>query len=258
MEIKVLNENTTVKNIFVKDNDNWIKFETTGSNNKSKLYDGVSFKNYKGTTFDVSVYNVSNMTDMTEMFYYCYNLTSLDLSSFDTSNVTDMNGMFSYCSSLTSLDLSSFDTSKVTKMYCMFQNCSGLTSDKNIIGLNNFDTSNVENMNNMFSVCRNLVTLDVSNFDLTSVTAITSMFVNCDNLENIKINNLGINEKSDIINISKSPKLLKDSMLYIFNNAFDRSTAGYSTFKIQLHESAKALLSNEEIAIATNKGFTIA
>ena len=48
-------------------------------------------------------------------------VTTLNLSSFDTSKVTDMSNMF-YGSKATTLDLSSFDTSNVTNMIQMFWN----------------------------------------------------------------------------------------------------------------------------------------
>ena len=48
---------------------------------------------------------INSIEDMSNMFYYCNNLTNLDLSNFDTSNVTDMSNMFYYCNSLTNLDL---------------------------------------------------------------------------------------------------------------------------------------------------------
>ena len=68
-------------------------------------------------------------------FYTTYeghgqNITSFDLSNFDTSNVTNMGGMFNSCNYLTSLDLSSFDTSKVTNMYRMFNGCNKLNHIK--------------------------------------------------------------------------------------------------------------------------------
>ena len=48
------------------------------------------------------------------MFDGCSRLSSLDVSGFDTSGVTDMTNMFNACTRLTGLDLSGFDTSKVT------------------------------------------------------------------------------------------------------------------------------------------------
>lgn len=64
------------------------------------------------------------------MFGYCSKLTSLDLSNFNTSKVTNMSDMFYGCSKLTSLNLSSFDTSDVTNMSNMFSNCYSLRTIK--------------------------------------------------------------------------------------------------------------------------------
>ena len=62
------------------------------------------------------------------MFKGCSGLTSLDLSGWDTSNVTYISDMFNDCTSLTSLDLSGWNMSNVTSMYNMFRGCTSLTS----------------------------------------------------------------------------------------------------------------------------------
>ena len=54
------------------------------------------------------------------------NLVSADLSGFNTSNVTDISEMFSGCSSLKSLDLSSFDTSTCHISYSFISNAKSL------------------------------------------------------------------------------------------------------------------------------------
>ncbi|MGL5900010.1 MAG: BspA family leucine-rich repeat surface protein, partial [Lactobacillaceae bacterium] len=102
-----------------------------------------------------------NVTNMSDMFRQCSNLTNLDLSKFDTSNVTNMSDMFLGCSNLTNLDLSKFDTSNVTNMSYMFLGSSNLAN----LDLNKFDTSNVTNMSDMFGNCSNLTKLDLSNFN---------------------------------------------------------------------------------------------
>ena len=45
---------------------------------------------------DISNWDVSNVTDMSFMFYECTNFNS-DISNWDVSNVTDMYGMFYNC-----------------------------------------------------------------------------------------------------------------------------------------------------------------
>ena len=89
-------------------------------------------------------FNTANVTNMSSMFYGCYNLTSLNLSNFNTANVRDMDGMFWGCTSLTGLDLSNFNTENVIYMGFMFDSCISLTS----LNLSSFNTSNVTNMYN--------------------------------------------------------------------------------------------------------------
>ena len=48
---------------------------------------------YISCNFDISNWDVSNVTDMNNMFYCCWNF-NCDLSNWNVSNVTDMGGMF--------------------------------------------------------------------------------------------------------------------------------------------------------------------
>ena len=133
------------------------------------------------TSLDLSSFNTSNVTDMSQMFTSCSSLTSLYLSSFNTSNVTDMSNMFYSCSSLTSLDLSSFNTSNVTDMSWMFCNCSSLTA----LNLSSFNTSNVTDMNLMFQLCYSLTSLNLNNFNTFNVTDMSDMFWGCSKISTL-------------------------------------------------------------------------
>jgi len=137
------------------------------------------------TSFNLSNFDTSKMTDMSWMFDNCLSLTTLDLSNFDTSNVTNMSYMFSKCQSLTSLDLSNFDTSKVTDMSYMFSYCSRFIS----LDLSSFDTSKVTDMSYMFEDCSGLTLLDLSNFNIENVTDMHYMFKYCDSLTTINVSN---------------------------------------------------------------------
>ena len=53
------------------------------------------FENVKHN-FDISSWDVSNVTDMANMFYYCVNF-NCDLSGWDVSNATTMKYMFACC-----------------------------------------------------------------------------------------------------------------------------------------------------------------
>ena len=84
------------------------------------------------------------------------------------------------------------------------------------------------------------------------------MFSNCAALTNLQLPDLGHYQYCTSLGLTECSALTKDSILYLFNNAFDRATAGYSkAFTIKLNATTKALLTEDEIAIATNKGFTV-
>jgi surface protein len=85
------------------------------------------------------------------MFSYCKKLTSLDsISNWDVSNVADMSRMFYNCTGLTSIDLSNWDISNVTNMENMFNACHVLTKLR--MGGN---PSSLTTVNNLFGSNRN-------------------------------------------------------------------------------------------------------
>lgn len=141
--------------------------------------------------------NTSEVTNMSQMFQNCSNLTSVILSGFDTKNVTDMSHLFFGCSSLNSVDLSGFDTQNVTTTARMFLDCSSLTSIK----LNGLNTSNVESTSFMFSGCKGLTSLDLSSFNTTNVRYMNSMFNACDKLKTIIV---GVNWTTDNVPVTSS------------------------------------------------------
>jgi len=162
-------------------------FDTSKVTNMSNMFLGMS----NLTTLNLSNFNTSQVTNMSSMFGFMSNLTSLNLSNFDTSQVTNMAGMFFNILLLTTLDLSSFNTSKVTSMSNMFNNMPSLTT----LDLSSFDTSNVTDMRYMFFSMSNLTTLDLSNFNTSQVTNMNGMFslpdmwASNDKLEKIYVNN---------------------------------------------------------------------
>ena len=101
------------------------------------------------TYIGLTVTDMSSITDMSYMFYFCQELTSLDLTGLNTSAVTSMENMFDSCYKLTSLDLSSFDTSAVTSMNRMFNYCESLISLT--LGSNFFKAKSVSSID--FSPC---------------------------------------------------------------------------------------------------------
>ena len=207
------------------------------------------FRDYNGTELDVSNWDTSKVTDMDSMFYSCYSLISLDVSNFNTSKVADMSYMFNGCYSLTQLDVSNFDTSNVTSFQAMFSNCESLTE----LDLSNFNNSKVTTMTMMFYYCKSLMSLNLSTWDVSKVNAsymISNIFKGCTALVDFMApKNISID-----MNMSDCNNLSHDSLMSIINNLI--TTTSSKTFT--LGATNKAKLTDEELAIATNKGWKIA
>ena len=191
--------------------------------------------------------NTGRVLYMRNTFVDDSNLTVLDVSKFDTSQVLSMESMFRGCSSLTSLDVSKFDTSQVLSMAFMFYGCSSLTS----LDVSKFDTGNVHSMDLMFYGCRNMRTLNIGNMDLSGLTYdMTRTFQGCNSLRSITGQLVGLKLS---ISFEWSP-LDHDSAMMVINSAETVTTVQTVSFSSQ----TKALLSDEEKAILTNKGWTLA
>ena len=105
----------------------------------SYLFAGLDFNG------DVSRWDVSNVTNMTHMFYGCKKFNQ-DLSNWDVSKVTNMAHMFSWCENFNQ-DLSSWDVSNVTDMIDMFNGCKNFNQD-----LSEWDVSNVKDYDNILVI----------------------------------------------------------------------------------------------------------
>ncbi len=182
-------------------------------------------------SLDLSNFNTSKVTNMSNMFFECSSLTSLDLSGFNTSKVTNMYRMFEGCSSLISLDLSNFNTSNVTSMESMFEGCSSLTS----IGLNKFNTSKVTDMSRMFFECSSLTSLDLSGFNTSKVTNMKEMFVNCSSLTSLDLSNFNTSKVTKMDAMFQYCSSLTNLDLSSFNtsNVTDMSFMFQSCSKLQ-------------------------
>lgn len=122
-----------------------------------------------------------------QMFFGLDNAIEIDLTCFDTSEVTDMSNMFRECNNVMRLDLSNFNTSKLVDIEGMFCNCYRLME----LNLSGFDTHNVKVTYNggsgVFSGCKRLKTLDLTSFDLSNAKSISIMFSGCSELTTIYV-----------------------------------------------------------------------
>lgn len=180
----------------------------------------------------------------------------IGLTVTDVSTMTSMERMFDGCEKLTSLDLSGLDTSAVTNMYAMFFYCMGIKS----INLSGINTSSVTNMSSMFYECRALTSLDLSSFDTSSVTNMGGVFTGCKALTSLLLGpNVFKTSAVTSIDFSDCSKWTNDTVVTsLVTNSYDRASAGLNTLTLQLHANTKAVLSDEQKAAITSKGYTIA
>lgn len=246
-----------------------------------RFFDGMS-----GMTTIENIENLKmdNATDMTAMFQGCNALTSIgDISNWNVGNVTSMRFMFSNCYALTSIgDLSKWDVSNVTDMAAMFNSNdpSKPLILKSIGDISRWDISNVTNMKYMFRGCTSLDKLNLSSWNTNKVTTMYEAFSNFNAWNKYtdfsipKINIPPIPKDCNVdhafsfdyslttiessgkisksLNFQWSP-LTHDSAMVLIN-ALDSENVGTLT----LSAATKETLTEEEIAIATSKGWTIA
>ena len=141
----------------------------------------LAFNNSTLKQINVSNWDTSNVTNMSNTFSHCELLTSVDVSKWNTSKVTNMEGMFVDCNLLASVDVSKWNTSKVTDMASMFSGCGTLRS----IDVSKWNTSNVTDISGMFFGCGSLHSVDITGWDTSKVTNMTRLFFNCSSLTTI-------------------------------------------------------------------------
>ena len=140
--------------------------------------------------------------------------------------------MFGNCTSL--LSIPQLDTSKVTEMYGVFSGCTSL------LEIPQLNTSNVNSISNLFQNCSSLTTLG----GLT-------------NLGQAYSTTQSANYYKYKLDLSMSTNLTHDSLMNIINNLYDIATKGCNPQQLVLGETNLAKLTAEEIAIATNKGWSV-
>lgn len=218
-------------------NSGYTQFNLTYNNKQM-----VNVKVNKDFTFETDLQEP--LTDASSMFQGRSYLETLDLNALDTSQVTYMSNMFNQSNYLKDIKLSNFDTSKVTDMRYMFFHCPKLTS----LDLTNFNTSKVTNIADMFYDCSMLSDLYL-NFDLSQSNGIDSPFGRCDSLTNV----VGKFEGTeDNLYLDSSPLTAQSAMVFI--NGLATVTEKRTLF---LSATTYDSLTNEQIAIATSKGWTV-
>lgn len=239
---------------------------------------------------DVSNWNASNVKNMELAFAGCSQLQNLDVSQWDTNNVVNMNSMFAGCEQLQQFNGNNWDVRKVLNMSSMFIN------NKQILhlDLNNWNVDNVQIMSSMFANCNQLQLVEVGNWQTKSLTNASAMFRYDDSLQQLDLTNWDF---SNAINITemffgcgalqsivggRTYKDVADNNIGCFNGLkidvgiytfyltpLDHASlraiingladlTGQTTKTLALGTTLIAKLTEEDIAIATAKNWTIA
>lgn len=206
------------------------------------------YNNNKLVSVDVSNWDTSKVTDFIQAISLTHNLESIDVSNWNTSNGVDFFAMFDEGYKIKTLDVSKWDMSSAKNIDWMFCRCQSITS----LDLSTWDTRKVTSAHHLFAIC-SAELIDLSRIDFRQVTNMYRAFIEnmklsviiCTGLKlpNIELSDIGLNT---------SP-LTVDSIVGLLN-ALPQSDKGYS-FQIGATNIAK--LSDEQKAIATDKGWTL-
>ena len=202
--------------------------------------------------YSKSLYDAWNPENTSTRELYKNNTNLVYAPAIDTSNVVDADSMYYECSKLKYVP--QLNLAKVTNMYGMFLGCRGLTS----LDLSNWNVSNVNNMNYTFYNCVNLTSLDLSGWDISNPkNQCSSTFLYCNSLVNLQF---GYNIKCSF-SLSSSTDLTVESLLSVLNGLYDftgnQQTPTSYQGKLTLGSTNLAKLTDEQKAIATDKGWTL-
>lgn len=162
----------------------------------------------------------------------------------------------------------------------LFQGCDKISS----LALNNLGISKNVTLERMFSSCSSLQSLSIEGWDVSKVTSMNQIFYGCSSLQSLDLSgwNLGSCKNIDYLGqYNFIPKTLKlgtgffkcpatKAILYFTTwtdasvkeslvvNSYDRKANGLPDFTLTLSKQTKAVLSEDDIAAMTAKGYIIA
>ena len=206
------------------------------------------------TSLDVSSWDLSKVTTMNQLCRGCKSLKTIVLPTASNPVLTNINYFF-YETGLESVDLNDFDVSAVTQMIGAFGSNPNLLE----VIIPNWHAPNLTEPQELFAFDDHLERVDISGLTMDKVTNVMHMFLRNYALTSLKFPTMGQlkadTDKNKTISLSDSP-LDRASLDSIF--AYDRTANGLTNpLTVKLSKTSKALLSAEDIAAITAKGYTI-
>lgn len=201
--------------------------------------------------------------EMDYAFEYCSSLK--DVSLLDTSHATNLEGIFQYCTSLTEVPVLDYSAAKT--MRSAFEGC------KSIVSIPEISAPNVTIWRKAFYGCTSLK--DVTPFDTSGSTDFQGMFERCSSLQSLpwfdlssSTNCLYMLDKTPLsysqgfgaltANLDLSYTYLdRESMVRIFEQAGTVMGKKFTFRSRYADHSLYEKLTEEDIAIATGKGWTM-
>ena len=136
------------------------------------------------------------------------------------------------------------DVSSVTGMAYAWENCYSLQS----LDLSGWDTGSVTTLQGTWNACYSLQSLNLSGWDVSSVTDLSAAWQNCYSLVDYWPSVISIDQ-----NYSSATALSIASLLRII----DSLPVATGTRTLTLGQTNKLKLTAEQIAVATQKGWTV-
>lgn len=241
------------------------------TNWKIKQFDYAFAGCYKVQELDLRNWNTAGwlVTSISYLFYQCYNVRHIRVGTWNTASwaVTNISYLCGYDYNLENVDIWSWNVSNwpVTNgLYQMFYYCLVLKE----IDFSNWTTTKFAfgaggkcDLRYFAGYCYNLKKIDMSTFNVNAVDSLTyyshtaagnrsySPFYYCYNLEKLT---LPQNYKGHI-DLSDMHRLSRSEFIKVFNAL---SSTPIGTPKVWIINT-KYKLTTEDIAIATNKGYTV-
>lgn len=219
-------------------------WNTSAITNLSSAWSGCSsLKN-----LDIGNWNISNVTNLSSAWSNCTSLKSLNLLNWNTAKVTNLSNTWSGCSALITLEIKNWKVTKVTTMDSAWSNCYALKK----LELSNWSTNALNFLSNAWNGCTTLEYLDLSGFILSNIPSISNIFISCSNLRRIIAPTTGP-ALTHSLNVST---LYSASTLVAWIGALP-NLHGYTSQTLALGTTNKNKLTSQQIAVATNKNWSV-
>ena len=248
-------------------------FEYNTDSNKDILYMFTS-PSYSSSTIQICIrggnitINAPNCRLINYLFgnMYALNLEPLTININASESIYDIQRLLYNYAGEVNLNVSNI--SNITDFSYLFYNNSLITKIKEL------DTSGGTNFDGMFSSCKKLIKIASISLKSLNTKISYSYFTGYSNMDNLRYAllkdfgtgqrmtdasfirwvNWGIEDETVPLSAGARQSLIDTLITY----SYDRATAGYSTCTITLHADTKALLTEDEIAQITAKGYTLA